>query len=176
MREKKDIRVFFALWPGAVLREQLADLARRMPVERPARRVPEYNLHLTLHFIGNVDFDELQCLQRQARKVSAAPFELWIDDHGFFRKARVGWLGCNDLPGELVRLHGDLGERLRPCGYRVETRPYNPHVTVARKMNRQPAMTDFEALRWKVDNFTLIESRSVDRGVRYEVIETYPLK
>lgn len=175
MREQKDIRVFFALWPDPVLRKKLASLARRMPVERPARRVPDYNLHLTLHFIGNVFFNELDCLQRQARKVSGAPFELWLDDHGFFRKARVGWLGCSDPPAELTRLHRDLGDRLRPCGYRIETRPYNPHLTVARKMNRHPAMTDFAAVRWKVDNFTLIESRAVDAGVRYEVIETYPL-
>ena len=176
MRQKKDIRIFFALWPDAAVREHLAALARRMPVERPARRVPDYNLHLTLHFIGNVFFDQLDCLQRQARKVSGRPFELQIDDHGVFRKARVGWLGCKNQPPELARLHGELGEHLRPCGYRVESRPYNPHVTVARKMNRLPAMSGFEPLRWKVDSFVLIESREIETGVKYEIIETYPLK
>jgi 2'-5' RNA ligase len=37
-------------------------------------------------------------------------------------------------------------------------------------------MQSFEPLRWKVDHFVLIESRAVDGGVKYEVIEAYPLK
>ncbi|UCH41533.1 MAG: RNA 2',3'-cyclic phosphodiesterase, partial [Gammaproteobacteria bacterium] len=82
MRDKKDIRIFFALWPDPATRKQLVRRARLMPVERPARRVPDYNLHLTLHFIGNVAFDELACLQRQARQVSGKSFELVIDSHG----------------------------------------------------------------------------------------------
>ena len=175
MRPKNDIRIFFALWPDGPTREQLQQRALQMPLARPARRVPDYNLHLTLHFIGNISVDRLGCLQRQARKVSAESFELLIDGSGFFRRARVGWLGCSAPPAELAGLHHDLGQKLLPCGFRPEARAYNPHVTVARKINRQPELPVFEPLRWKVDNFVLIESRADDSGVRYEVVETYPL-
>ncbi len=175
VREKKDIRIFFALWPDAATRAGLARRARLLPVERPARRVPDYNLHLTLHFIGNVPFEQLACLQRQARRAEGEAFELVIDAHGHFRKARVAWLGPEILPDALLRLHADLGDRLQVCGYRPEARRYSPHVTVARKLTRAPALEAFEPLCWKVDNFVLVESRAVEAGVRYEVVETYPL-
>jgi 2'-5' RNA ligase len=174
--EKKDIRIFFALWPDPATRKELARIARLMPVERPARRVPDYNLHLTLHFIGNVCHEEMTCLRQQARRASGRPFELVVDDYGHFGKSRVAWLGCATTPDATARLQRNLGDRLRRCGYQPETRRYRPHVTVARKMVRAPAMAAFEPLRWKVDNFVLIESRPVDGGVRYQVIETYPLK
>jgi len=175
MRERKDIRIFFALWPDRDLRKRLSRTARMMPVEPPSRRVPDYNLHLTLHFIGNVLFDELDCLQRAARQLAAPRFELAVDCHGHFAKPRVAWLGCSEVPEALQIMHRQLGEYLQPCGYRPEKRRYNPHVTVARKIKTAPMMESFEPLRWKVDNFVLIESRTVDGGVKYEVIETYPL-
>ena len=59
MRDPKDLRVFFALWPGDAIRERLQQTALLLAVERPARRVPAYNLHLTLQFIGNIYADEV---------------------------------------------------------------------------------------------------------------------
>ncbi len=175
MREKRKIRIFFALWPDSDTRKQLVRVARRMPVQIPARRVPDYNLHMTLHFIGNVDFDEFACLRRQAWQVRAARFELAVDCHGHFSKAGIAWLGCGEVPTALSRLHDELGLCLQPAGYRPEARRYSPHVTSARKMRCSSEMPAFEPVSWKVDNFALIESRAVDNGVRYEVVETYPL-
>jgi len=175
MRTKKDIRVFFALWPNVVLRESLSRASQGISVQRPARRVPDYNLHLTLHFIGNVYLDQLACLQQQARRVRGSGFDLVIDTQGCFGKARVGWLGCSVVPAALQQLHQQLGRRLRQCDYQPETRPYNPHVTVARKIRAIPDHADFTALTWRVENFVLIESKASDNGVKYRVIETYPL-
>ncbi len=175
MRDNKDVRIFFALWPDASTRRGLESRAAGLRLPRPARAVPEYNLHLTLHFIGNVLYQDLDCMQQAARSVVADRFELCIDCHGFFARPRVGWLGCSEVPAALHDLHAALGTSLKPCAYRVEKRPYQPHVTVARKLSAPPRAAPFEPLRWNVDNFVLIESRAVDGGVRYAVIETYPL-
>ncbi len=175
MRENKDIRIFFALWPDQALRESLNRAANTLPVQRPARRVPDYNLHLTLHFIGNVYLEQLDCLQQQARKVKTPGFDLCLDTHGCFDKARVGWLGCSEVPDRLRQLHQELGRRLRRCEFQPEARRYNPHVTVARKIRSVPEHIDFEAMLWRVKNFVLIESKAVADGVKYRVIETYPL-
>ncbi len=172
MREQKDVRVFFALWPDAATRRALARVAAGLRLPRP---VPEYNLHLTLHFVGNLWLRDLDCMQTAARDLAADPFELVIDCQGFFARPRVGWLGCSEVPPALGELHAALGARLKPCGYRAEKRPYRPHVTVARKLTAPPRGAPFEPIGWKVDNFALIESRAVDGGVKYEVIETYPL-
>lgn len=167
--------MFFALWPNNALRESLHRAAQSLTVPPPARRVPDYNLHLTLHFIGNVYLEQLHCLQQQARKVKAPGFDLCIDTQGWFSRARVGWLGCSELPDRLRQLHQELGRRLRQCEFEPEARRYNPHLTVARKISSLPEDADYDPLFWRVDNFVLIESRATDNGVRYRVLETYPL-
>lgn len=173
--DDKQRRVFFALWPADGVRERLAALAGQIPLRRPARRVPGYNLHLTLHFVGTVGSGMVDCMRRQARTVESGRFEISIDNSGRFVGAGVGWLGCSTVPAALFRLHEQLGRALTHCGYAPEERVYRPHVTVARKLGRAPARLEFAAIRWKVDNFVLLESRAAEQGVKYHVVETYPL-
>ena len=175
MREKKDIRLFFALWPDEALRPRLHAAAKTIPLARAARRVPSANLHMTLHFIGNVYFDEMACMQSEARKVEAEGFSFELDCQGFFARPRVGWLGCSEAPAALGELHRQLGERLQGCGYRPESRPYHPHVTVMRKTTTVPEAASFDPISWTVSDFALIEVRTVANGVEYRVVESYPL-
>ena len=175
MREKKDIRLFFALWPDAVLRAELHLASNTITVERPARRVPHFNLHLTLHFIGNVFFAQMDCLRKQARLVEAAAFELNIDRQGYFSKPRVAWLGCREIPAALRELHQQLGQHLQLCDYQPEKRHYNPHVTVARKIGTIADNASFASIAWQVTEFSLVEVRQIESGVQYRVIESFPL-
>ncbi|HKJ51802.1 MAG TPA: RNA 2',3'-cyclic phosphodiesterase [Gammaproteobacteria bacterium] len=175
MVSQSQLRIFFALWPDAATRARLAAIAARIPLARPARRVPDYNLHLTLHFVGNVDPADADCMRRQARAVGGTAFELAIDSSGQFDRARVGWLGPERMPDALLNLHRELGLKLRTCGYQAEKRAYSPHVSVVRKLNRTVEAVAFDPLLWKVDNFVLVESRAVETGVRYQVVESYPL-
>jgi 2'-5' RNA ligase len=176
VREKKDIRLYFALWPQETVRQRLhaaADTAATtIGVESKGRRVPCANLHLTLHFIGNVYLAQMECLQRAARLVRAAAFDLTIDRQGYFNKPRVAWLGCSNPPAALDDLHRQLGRHLQICDYEPETRPYQPHVTVARKLGPIAAEAGFAAVDWRVSEFALIEVRAIDIGVQYRAVET----
>jgi len=176
VRETKDIRLFFALWPDEALRARLHDAANGVPVEGAARRVPRNNLHLTLHFIGNVYFEEMVCLQRQARRVSSAEFSFDIDCQGSFSKPRVAWLGCREAPDALAELQAQLGRQLHLCGYQPEARRYHPHVTVARKIQPAADSGPFEPIPWTVTEFALVEVLQLEKGVQYRVVETYPLQ
>ena len=175
MREKKDIRLYFALWPQETVRQRLHAAAATIPVDSRGRRVPRANLHLTLHFIGNVYLAQMECLQRAARLVRAAAFDLTIDRQGYFNKPRVAWLGCSNPPAALVDLHRQLGAHLQICDYASEARPYQPHVTVARKIGTIAGEAGFAAVDWRVSEFALIEVRAIDNGVQYRAVETYPL-
>ena len=175
MRDKKDLRIFFALWPDAETRQQLQRRALSLAIDRNARRVPEYNLHLTLHFIGNIHRAELDCLQQRAREVVADPFELEIDDSGSFAKPKIAWLGCTEAPVELINLHDNLGKRLRDCGFVPDKRRFKPHVTVARKISAPPPAPVIDPVVWMIDSFALIESRPFENGVKYAPIEAYSL-
>jgi 2'-5' RNA ligase len=174
MRDKKDIRLFFALWPDEEVREHIGAFVDTIPAET-GRVVPRYNWHMTLHFIGNTTFDEKACLDRQARKVQANAFDLTIDQTGFFKKSKVFWLGCENSPKALFDLQQNLGKKISQCEYGPETRPYSPHITVARKVTEKPEFKLSSKIPWYVDRFVLIESVSEPGGVRYRVVETYPL-
>ena len=176
MREHKDIRLFFALWPDDVLRLRLQEAAATIALEPGAHRVPFTNLHLTLHFIGNVYFEQMDCLQAAARSVNAPGFNLICDVQGFFQKPRVAWLGCDNPPAALGDLHRQLGQRLQACDYHPEARPYHPHVTVARKSDLLATDACFAPIDWTVDRFALIEVQETGNGVQYRAVETYPLK
>jgi len=159
VREKKDIRLFFALWPDEALRQRLQEAAIAIPIEAGGRRVPGANLHLTLHFIGNVYFEHVQ---------------------GFFKKPRVAWLGCDNPPAALGELHRQLGKRLQAChfhssNFQPEARPYHPHVTVARKSGSIAADACFAPIDWPVTGFALVEVQAIKNGVQYRAVETYPL-
>jgi 2'-5' RNA ligase len=180
VREKKDIRLFFALWPDEALRQRLQAAAITIPIEAGGRRVPGANLHLTLHFIGNVYFEQMECLKAAARSVNAPGFDLTLDVQGFFKKPRVAWLGCDNPSAALGDLHWQLGKRLQTCDFHPEARPYHPHVTVARKSGSIAANACFAPVEWSVSRFALIEvqaikAKSITKGVQYRAVETYPL-
>ena len=174
MREQKDIRLFFALWPDKAVRDEIEKTLLSFP-SNSGRLVPRYNWHMTLHFIGNTTFSEKDCLHKQAEMVEAAAFDLSIDNFGHFRKPRVFWLGCQNPPRALFDLQTVLGNEISQCEYEPETRPYAPHITVARKVRQVPDIKPPDDIAWHVDRFVLIESKSAMNGVRYEVIEEYLL-
>jgi len=168
-------RLFFALWPDAAVRRQFAVVQRQLP-KNAGRAVPVDNLHITLYFLGQQSEEAMACVREAAHSVRTPFFELELNTFGYFRKAGVFWLGCRETPGALTVLYRSLGEALAPCDYKAETRPYSPHITLLRK-NRSPIVPFPEAsICWQVEDFVLIESVSTPEGVRYEVLERYPLK
>jgi 2'-5' RNA ligase len=76
------------------------------------------------------------------------------------------------VPDELLALHAALKEALRSFGLPVESRPFRPHVTLAR--HAQQAGFPVQALKviWRVEGYALMESRMDAR--EYRVLEWYP--
>jgi len=176
MRTIKQARLFFALWPDDEVRYQVAENLRRLNIDgNSVRFVANRNLHMTLHFIGNTSRAEIKCLNGRARLVNAEPVELILNCSGFFKKPRVFWFGCRDVPNTLYNLHTRLGQQISRCAFRPESRPYSPHLTVARKIVEAPGYVAFKPVNWKVQQFVLVESRSTPEGVSYQVVESYPL-
>jgi 2'-5' RNA ligase len=176
MRESKDVRLFFALWPDDEVRVQIAANLDRINIDRnKCRLLANSNLHLTLHFVGNTSFAAMKCLDRQASEFDAEPFDLTLDCSGHFKKPKVLWIGCQTVPQALYTLHRNLGEKISQCAYTPETRPYSPHMTVARKCKEVPGSIPFEPVHWQVNRFVLVESKSVSGAVSYGVVESYPL-
>jgi 2'-5' RNA ligase len=176
MREPKAVRLFFALWPDQAVRRQIVSNLEHQDIDfKHCRLVSSNNLHMTLHFIGNTSLDEMACLERQASAVCAEPFNLMIDYSGYFKKPKVIWFACQQVPQALYDLHRALGQQISQCAFEPEQRPYSPHITVVRKINTELPAVPLKPIPWKVDRFVLIESISIPGGVRYQIVKSYPL-
>lgn len=167
-------RLFFALWPGDEVRRLIADTARRLASHHPGNPVIPANLHLTLAFLGNVDANQYQCVEAMASALRCTGFTLTLDQFGMFPRARVAWLGPQHTPQALQQLSDSVSRAARECGIHLDDRPFNPHVTLARKTSRLQE-TAIEPIAWQVDAFCLVQSNTLPEGVRYEVIGRWPL-
>ena len=174
MDKEKTRRVFFALWPDDDVRKKIVETFDQSPQAKLKARImrPE-NLHLTLHFIGNVSEKKLTCLDQAAQTVKVGSFELALSRYGHFDKAKIFWMGCQSTPDELKVLHHHLGDALAACDYQADNRPYAPHVTLMRKLKQPGVLEVFNSINWLVNNFVLVESVPACEGVKYKVIKRY---
>lgn len=167
-------RLFFALWPEEGVRAQLAAVLRAAALE--GRPVRGDNLHLTLVFLGSVDQEVRGCVERAASEVTCARFELAFDASGYFPRPQVVWITPSQPPTELAVLVQTLRDALAPCGLPLDQRPYRPHLTLARKVRRRPALPRITPITWPVGGFSLVESRSQAGGVRYVPLRSWELR
>jgi 2'-5' RNA ligase len=163
-------RLFIALWPDPALRDALAAWSEQWQWPAGARRVRAERLHLTLHFLGEVPRTVVPALKPVLR-VPFAPFSLSLGRAALWRGG-VAVLEPDRVPPRLRQLHDRLGEALRSLALPVETRPYRPHLTLARRASlAAPPPPKEPQLRWPVRGYALIESRSTGD---YEVLQAYP--
>lgn len=125
-------RLFTAIdLPRDVCR-RLSGLPGRPP--RGVRPVNPGQIHLTLHFLGNVEDERRAALGDALGKVRPAKFTIAIRGTGVFPptgRPTILWAGIADA-APLAALHEALANAIAACGLAVEQRPYVPHVTLAR--------------------------------------------
>ncbi len=59
------------------------------------------------------------------------------------------------------------------CGLSADSRPYVPHITLARHVRYLPDIK-IKPIIWRAEAFCLVESCSEPDGVRYKVLEQWP--
>jgi 2'-5' RNA ligase len=89
-------------------------------------------LHLTLHFLGEVHPERLDKLRSVVQSLDWNPMLIHVNDFGSFGKpVRILWAGVHP-DAALIEQHSHLGKALQECGFAVESRDYRPHITLAR--------------------------------------------
>jgi 2'-5' RNA ligase len=133
------IRAFFALDPAEAALDHaervMKALARARGAPPHVRWVRRATLHLTLAFLGDVAPDVAATLGREAlASCPAEPPRIALRGVGAFprpRDARVLVLDVED-DGALSRMASALAALAEGAGIPRETRPYRPHLTLAR--------------------------------------------
>lgn len=154
------MRLFFALWPDRPAAEALAGLAAEVARKVDGKAVPPEKVHLTLAFLGEVAEERAGDAASAAERLRVRPFGLAFDTLGWFRGARVAWIGCSDPDPRLVALQSRLAERLRDRGFALDDRPYAPHITLARKAGRPLLSSAVEPIGWRVREVALVRSEA----------------
>jgi len=168
-------RLFFALWPDAAVRQALARSSREL-LGRRVKPVPAENLHITLAFAGPVTAAVRDCLATAAGGIRAAPFALTLDHVGHWPRPRILWLGPTHTPAGLWSLVGALNGVFDGCGLQRETRPFQAHVTLARKVRRAPPLAVAAPVAWSISDFSLVESVTGVRGASYRRLVSWKLE
>jgi len=178
------MRLFVAVTLGeAVEAEASAGIQRLKGLAPRARWVPAANLHLTLHFLGEVEAERVPALQEALVRVGPAhaPLVLTIEGGGAFGSPshpRVLWAGVGGETKALGALQADVVEALKPLGFEAEHRDYTAHLTLARakvpRGDRELAecARALHGARWgeaRVDRLVLFESLKGKYHVRLEV-------
>ncbi len=166
------LRLFFALWPDDATRDALDRTGKWLHQHWGGRRMRADTLHITLAFLGRTPVDRLDAAIACADAVAVDPYALLLDQAGYWRHNRIGWLGVSKTPPQHVELVKALNAQLRMAGFSVDNRPHVPHVTLLRKSDggEVPAC---RAVAWPVKDFALVKSVAESGGARYEVMRRW---
>lgn len=163
-------RLFIALWPDDALRARLTDERAAWRLPRNAAPVRAERLHLTLHFLGDVEAERVELLRDHLRAVQVEPFAFDLVERGVWPNG-VALLAPRDIPPAFVKLHGDVGDVLQRHGIERDRRRYRPHVTLARRATSAQWPTEPLRIGWHASSCALVESHR-HPPVVYRVLDT----
>jgi 2'-5' RNA ligase len=173
--ETRAVRAFFALSPDEAVKEALAVLGRDIARRSRGRSVSPENAHLTLAFIGDVPKPALPALQAVGDRMPKTGFVLSFDTLGAWRASGVAWIAPAALPPALLTLHSTLADALVAAGFELETRPFRPHVTLARRCLQPLPRAHCTPIVWSADRLYLVGSELRPEGPVYRNLATWEL-
>lgn len=196
MKSAESWRVFVGLPLGEAFATECQSLMTRLRPSWPeVRWVKPAQVHLTLHFFGNVTVGQVSEIKEMLAPVIAAyrPLILGLQGLGFFPGARqpprVFWMGLFGDLEKLKKLQRDLEVPLRAKNYPIEGRDFQPHVTIGRfqtrepetkpapehKFQERPKLPEVKLDLCKFEHIHLYRSRMTPQGPHYDVLETFLL-
>jgi RNA 2',3'-cyclic 3'-phosphodiesterase len=102
-----------------------------------SRWVHHEDLHITLAFLGNAPSDKLTSAMEKVHETLSGSkgFNLEINKLGIFGKLdspRIFWADTKES-NELQAVRKKVFKACTEAGFQLETRPFKPHITLARK-------------------------------------------
>jgi len=179
------MRIFIALDIPEQVRARLTEYMERARLLAPeARWARVEGLHVTLKFIGHVDDAVVEKIKAELRSIKAAPFEVKFTGVGFFpnpNAGRVFWAGVNGSDS-LPKLASTIDAVMEKLGIPRETKPYHPHLTLARTSSRplrglKPLLDEppqFGTMTAR--EFFLYQSQPQKGGSKYTKLERFELE
>ena len=191
----ESVRAFVAVEMPPEVKQALAAVVRSLDGHGTAglRTVDPASAHLTLKFLGNVPAARVAAIEDVLVDAASrsAPFRLRLAETGTFPERgapRVLWVGLDGDTDALAALQGRIEQALESLGFAPESRPFRPHLTLARMADRSTrsernrarkalSSAPFEpGLAFAVEGVSLMRSILRPEGARYVRLTSVPLR
>jgi RNA 2',3'-cyclic 3'-phosphodiesterase len=181
------MRLFLAIPLSASVMDELSAVTASFRGKSGSLRwsAPE-SWHITLQFLGNTSREQYDCVVTHLRELRSAAVSTGLESIDIFDNAGILFAGVRPTP-ELLQLQRHIVAATGPCGFVPETRPFHPHITLARSKGKAQSheLHQLKSLiqrrpprfsRFVAEEFLLYESFTGPSGSRYEVRECFPLR
>lgn len=180
---------FYALeLPGEVkekLEKTITELQQALPYKT---WVHPQDLHITLAFLGNAAAQQIDASNKliDAELTRQSEFELAINHLGIFGRKdspRIFWAGLEES-NSMKEVRDDVFSACLSAGFKLETRPFSPHITLARKWTGESPFTyklieeinpfKDEKINFHAERVVLYKTH-LGKSPKYEPITIFPL-
>ncbi|MCD8036302.1 MAG: RNA 2',3'-cyclic phosphodiesterase, partial [Clostridiales bacterium] len=176
------MRTFIAIDFDDEIKDNIANLQNE--IKKDCKRgnfTTRENLHLTMHFLGEIESDDLEYVMAAMDETAAAnrKFEFNFEKIGYFDRGNkcILWLGA-EKSRPLTRLYETLEKNLGKQGFKRERAAFTPHITIAREAelyyNKRIIVDkfkpDFEP--FIVNEISLMESKRIGSKPVYKKLYT----
>jgi len=189
------VRVFIAIELPSGVKEELSRLENHLKTRcsgSPLKWVAVDSIHLTLKFLGEIPASRLDAVRDATAASSAGVGDLSLElgSIGAFpgsSRPRIIWVGLEGDVPKLVSLAERLDRGLQAIGFERESRPFSPHLTLARVRPDASlqAQTDIgsaltrarppEHLRFTATEVSLMQSQLRPEGPLYTCLARWAL-
>ena len=178
--EPRQLRLFFALWPGDAHRAALARASAAAVAQVAGRPVPPGNLQVTLAFLGSVPARRFAQVVEIGGQVRCPVVQLDFGRIEFWAKPKVLVAVAEAVPAAGQVIVDRLWHGLEPLGFAREPRPWRPHLTLMRQVSRPPpdnlgmapVPPEPDVPAWRL---ALVDSLASPDGPRYKPLADWPL-
>lgn len=185
------MRTFIAIELPDEIKAFLTDRIERLRATgAKASWVKPEAMHLTLRFLGDLDSDPVARIRKLLAEgyADVPAFTLKVAGMGAFpnrRRPGVVWAGVEPAEGTLAQAQAVAEQAALAIGLAPETKPFHPHLTLARVKDPAQGRILAEQVPWDepfdtgsfpVTGVILFSSQLTPRGPIHERLQEYELR
>lgn len=144
------------------------------------------NIHITLNYLGETESDKIEEHATRIESIvnKTMSFTLGTTESGIFPHAndpRVLWVGSAPYDKTLSIFKQNLDRELNDLGYKLDKRPFQPHITLARvkTLSRKSSFIhkflslEVREFNFEVDRVIWMKSTLTPKGAEYEELKSF---
>jgi 2'-5' RNA ligase len=131
------MRTFIAIEIEDKIKNEIGNLIEfaKKNYNLPFKWVKIENLHITLHFLGEIPDKEVENVKNILRNEEKLNYKIKINNLGQFPEKgipRVLWIGFEDLEKNIEKSYKSLEKKILNSGLKLDKEKFVPHITIGR--------------------------------------------